>query len=146
MTYRTQVAHQIAQDVLRFLDTNPLWTRHAPITVVNETNITTNTTSYGYFNLTGYKHWGLQGITSGTTPTDILTSTVELSWQPGDDPTALSYEDVTRKLWGVDSWVDEDFNPICNVVLGAVWGRLKYVTSNDSGNDADLTAYLARIY
>lgn len=146
MSFLSQIGQLVAQNALRVLSINPAWSRYFSQRILNLTNIATNTTAYQYFDLRKLKYWSLHGVTSGTTPTDVLTCTIELAFAPGDDATSLSYEDMTDELFGVTSWVDTDFVAINDKVTPATWGRLKYVTSNDSGNDCDLTAYLVRLY
>lgn len=126
---------------------DPVSAHHAESTLLALTNIATNTTGYGYLDLDGYRYVALQGETSGTTPTDVLTVTLEASIQ--DDGTAqasCTYQDVTLELAGVASWVDTDFMVFIDVPLAIKYLRVKYVTSNDSGADADLTVYAKRMF
>lgn len=126
---------------------NPDSTQHVPATLVDETNITTNTTTYAYFDMDGFRNFSLQGETSGTTPTDVLTVTIEATTQ--DDGTAQAscvYQDVTNDMFGVASWVDTDFYAIADTVSPFKYVRVKYVTSNGGGSDADLTVYLKKLY
>ncbi len=76
--------------------------QYDPDTPINEESIPTNTTSYAYFDMSGYKYFSLQGVISLTV--DTLTVTVEATVQ--DDGTAqasCAYEDVTNALFGVAS-------------------------------------------
>jgi hypothetical protein len=128
-------------------EVNPLNQQYVPATLIDETNITTNTTTYAYFDMSGYKYFSLQGETSGTAPTDVLTVTIEATTQ--DDGTAqasCAYQDVTNSLFGVASFVDTDFYGIADEVNPFKYVRVKYVTSNGSGSDADLTVYLKKLY
>lgn len=126
---------------------NPAWAQLTPDTLIDETDITTNTTSYAYIDMEGFRHFSLQGETSGTAPTDVLTVTIEATNQ--DDGTAAAsctYQDVTSSLFGVASFVDTDFFVIADTIMTFKYVRVKYVTSNDAGNDADLTVYARRIF
>jgi len=126
---------------------DPVSAHHAESTLLALTNIATNTTGYGYLDMDGYRYVALQGETSGTTPTDVLTVTLEASIQ--DDGTAqasCAYQDVTLELTGVASWIDTDFMLLVDIPLAIKYLRVKYVTSNDSGADADLTVYAKRMF
>jgi len=126
---------------------DPISQHYVSETLIDETNITTDTTSYSYIDMAGVKYVGLQGETSGTAPTDELTVTLEASIQ--DDSTAAAscaYQDVTDALTGVSSWVDTDFMALVNTPLPVKYLRVKYVTSNGSGNDCDLTVYTKKLY
>jgi hypothetical protein len=128
-------------------EVNPLSSQYVSETLVDETNITTNTTTYAYFDMNGFRNFTLQGETSDAAPTDVLTVTVEASCQ--DDGTAAAscaYQDVTNALFGVASWVDTDFMAIGDTPMALKYVRVKYVTSNGAGNDADLTVYLKKQY
>jgi hypothetical protein len=95
----------------------------------------------------GYRNFSLQGETSDAAPTDVLTVTIEASNQ--DDGTAAAscaYDDVTQALFGVASWVDTDFMAIVDTPTAFKYVRVKYVTSNGAGNDADLTVYAKKIW
>jgi hypothetical protein len=110
-------------------------------------NIAANTTGYLYFTMDAYKFFALQCETSDATPTDTLTLTVEATYQ--DDGTANSsctYQDVTSAWFGVTSVVDTDTTFEKDTPCTAKHVRLKYVTSNTGGSDADLTVYLRRSY
>ena len=146
MSWVTQVAYQAAENVLRLIDVSPPWSQQQSDTFLDLTNISANTTAYGYFNLYGYKFFSIDAETSGTAPTDVLTCTIEFATESGSDHTALNYTDWTREFWGVDSWVDTDFSIIAQLPMPFTWGRIKYVTSNTGGNDCDLTAHIKRIY
>jgi hypothetical protein len=128
-------------------EVNPLSSHYVSETLVDETNITTNTTTYAYFDMNGYKYFALQGETSGAAPTDVLTVTVEATAQ--DDGTAAAscdYQDVTNSQFGVASWVDTDFVGIGDEVQPFKYVRVKYVTSNGGGSDADLLVYLKKLW
>lgn len=120
---------------------------HAEATLLDLTNIATNTTGYGYLDMDGYRYFALQGETSGTAPTDTLTVTIEATIQ--DDGTAqasCTYQDVTSTLFGVANWVDTDFMAVCDVPVSFKYVRVKYVTSNDAGSDCDLQVYAKRTW
>jgi hypothetical protein len=106
------------------------------------TNITTNTTGYLYFSLAGDRHFVVQGETSGTAPTDVLTVTLEATCQDDGTPLAgRNWQDVTNAIFGVASEVDTDFMWIMDTEITFAAVRVKYVTSNGGGNDCDLTVY-----
>lgn len=128
-------------------EVSPISAHHVEETLIDETNITTNTTTYAYLDMDGYKFLTIQGETSGTAPTDVLTVTIEASCQ--DDGTAAAscaYQDVTTSWYGVASWEDLDFFAEKDVATAVKYVRVKYVTSNGAGNDADLTVYAKRMY
>jgi hypothetical protein len=139
--------YQTATDDNRVSETDPISNHHLEDTPLALTNIATNTTGYAYLDMDGYRYFSIQGETSGTAPTDVLTCTIEATDQ--DDGTAqesCAFQDHTLELFGVVSWVDTDFFAVCSVPVAFKYVRLKYVTSNDAGNDADLTAYAKRMY
>jgi len=126
---------------------DPLAQQHREITILDETNITTNTTGYVYIDMDNFRGFSIQGETSGATPTDVLTVTVEASNQDdGTDPASVAWQDVTNALFGVASWVDTDFFGIVDTQVPFKWVRVKYVTSNGGGNDADLTMFLKKMF
>jgi hypothetical protein len=130
----------------RFYEVNPLDRRRVPSKTVL-TNIATNTTDYLYYDMNGYRYITMQGKTSGTAPTDVLTCTLEMSSQDdGTAPGSCEFIDVTNQFTGQASYVDTDFLWAIEVPLAVKYVALKYVTSNDSGNDCDLTAYVVRIW
>lgn len=131
-------AYSSPEDAFSYNRVNPEWARQSKSTLLDLTNIATNTTGYAYISLDGYRYATLQGETSGTAPTDILTVTVEGTTQTGSDPSTLTYQDVTSTLFGTASWVDTDFMAIADTPLTFTYLRVKYVTSNDSGADCDL--------
>lgn len=126
---------------------DPVSGHHVELTLVDLTNISTNTTSYAYFDMDGYRYFSLQLETSGALPTDVLTVTVEATNQ--DDGTAAAgctYQDVTSEFFGVASVVDSDDFLISDTATSLKYVRVKIVTSNDAGGDADLTIYAKRMY
>lgn len=143
-TVKQDRAYNSADDTFSQYVVNPEWSRQTGTTLLDLTNISTNTTDYGYFDMEGYRYFVLQAETSGTAPTDVLTCTIEaLVQDDGTAPTsATSWEDVTELLTGQTSFVDEDFLIVCSVPMPFRYFRLKYVTSNDAGDDCDLTVYL----
>ena len=115
--------------------------------VVTYTNITTNTTTYDYFDIEGMRTIGLGVDTSGTTPTDTLTITLEVSFQnDGTAAASCRYYDYTLDFTGASSWVDTDFSVIIDLPVTAKYLRIKKVTSNGGGNDADVTYDFMEIY
>lgn len=128
-------------------EVNPLNQQYVGETLLSLTNIAQTTTGYGYLDMSGYRYFTLQGETSGATPTDVLTVTVEATCQ--DDGTAAAsctYQDVTNAVFGVASWVDTDFMAVADTPQPFKYVRVKYVTSTGGGNDADLTVYAKRMY
>lgn len=128
-------------------EVNPLNMQYVGETLLDLTNIAQTTTAYAYLDMAGYRYFSLQGETSGATPTDVLTVTVEATNQ--DDGTAAAsctYQDVTTSLFGVASWVDTDFFGIVDTAGAFKYVRVKYNTSTGGGNDADLTVYAKRMY
>jgi len=128
-------------------EVSPISSHYVNQTLLALTNIAANTTAYAYFDMDGFRNFVLQGETSGTAPTDVLTVTVEATVQ--DDGTAAAscvYQDVTNALFGVASWVDTDFMAIADTMVPFKYVRVKYNTSNTGGNDADLTVYLKKLY
>lgn len=131
----------------RQFEVAPISSHHVEETLLDLTNIATNTTGYAYIDMDGYRSFSFQGETSGTTPTDVLTVTVEATNQDdGTAPASCTYQDVTSRLFTVASAVDTDFFWIADTQLSFKYVRIKYVTSNDAGNDADLTVYAKRIF
>jgi hypothetical protein len=131
----------------RVEEIDPLSSHYVGETLLDLTNIAQTTTAYAYLDMAGYRNFSLQGETSGTTPTDVLTVTVEATNQ--DDGTAqasCAYQDVTNALFGVASWVDTDFFAIADTPMTFKYVRVKYVTSTGGGNDCDLTVYAKRLY
>ena len=113
---------------------------HRSSDVIAYINITTNTTTNNYFDIEGRRFVGLGLDTSGTTPTDTLTITIEISFQnDGTAAASCRYYDYTLDLTGAASWVDTDFSVIIDVPVAAKYLKVKSVTSNGGGNDADLT-------
>jgi len=111
------------------------------------TNIAETTTAYAYLDMAGYRGFSIQGETSGATPTDVLTVTIEGTNQDdGTAPASCAYQDVTNALFGVASWVDTDFFAVADTLQSFKYIRVKYVTSTGGGNDADLTVYTKKTY
>jgi hypothetical protein len=132
-------------DSMKTVEQAPIYTRQTGETLATLTNIAANTTGYLYLDMQGYRKFAFECDTSGTTPTDTLTLTVEATWQ--DDGTAQAsclYQDVTNAWFGVASAVDSDTSFEKNDDTAARYVRLKYVTSNTGGSDADLTVYARR--
>lgn len=110
-------------------------------TILDLSNISSNTVGYGYLDVSDYLYFGLQGQTSGTTPTDTLTVTIEASSQ--DDGTAMAscdYQDITS-IFGVASYVDTNFFAVADTPLAIKYVRVRYSTSDATGNDTDLKVY-----
>jgi hypothetical protein len=128
-------------------EVNPLNRQYVPATLLALTNIAQTTTGYGYIDMSGVRYLGIQGETSGATPTDVLTVTLEATMQ--DDGTAAAsctYQDVTTAITGSASFVDTDFMALIDTPLPVKYLRVKYVTSTGGGNDVDLTVYTKKLY
>jgi len=131
----------------KVVEVSPVSDHHSESTLLNLTNIDTNTTAYAYIDMDGYRYLTLQCETSGSTPTDTLTLTIEATCQ--DDGTAMAscvYQDVTNVLTGSASYVDADTMMRVTTPVAFKYIRLKYVTSNGGGGDADLTVYAKKMY
>jgi len=133
---------------IRSEEQDPISTHHEEGTLCDLTNIATNTTDYcGYVDMDGKRFAAFQIETSGTAPTDVLTITFECTVQDdGTAPASCTYQDLTNDLFGVASVVDSDDMWIVSSTLPMKYCRIKYVTSNDSGNDADLTVFYKLVY
>ena len=131
----------------RTAEINPLNMQFVGETLIDETNIAETTTAYAYIDMAGYTGVGIQAETSGATPTDVLTVTLEASIQ--DDGTAQAscdYQDVTLALTGSASFVDTDFTALIDTPIPVKYLRVKYTTSTGGGNDADLTVYTKKLW
>ena len=132
----------------RHQDINPPTEAHLENTLCDLTNIAADTTGYcGYWDMDGSRHFSAQIETSGTAPTDVLTVTLECSNQ--DDttaPSSVAYQDVTESLTGAPSLIDEDGFWIVDVSVPFKYCRIKYVTSDTGGSDADLTVFLKKMW
>ena len=133
---------------IRSEEQDPISTHHEEGTLYSLTNISTNTTGYcGYVDMDGKRFAAFQIETSGTAPTDVLTVTFECTVQDdGTAPASCTYQDLTNDLFGIASVVDSDDMWIVSSTLPMKYCRIKYVTSNDSGNDADLTVFYKLVY
>jgi len=121
-------------------EVNPLNMQFVPITLIDETNIPQTSDETVSFSLDGHRYFSLQGETSGATPTDVLTVTVEAS----ND--GVTFQDITNDAFGVASWVDTDFFALSDTPLAFKDVRVRYTTSTGGGNDADLTVYVKKMY
>lgn len=144
---KVMAGYDWASGTIRTTEADPISDHHVEETLINATNITTNTTTYAYFDMDGFKNFSLQGETSGAAPTDVLTVTVEGTNQDdGTAPASCVYQDVTNALFTVASAVDTDFFWLCDTQCAFKFIRVKYVTSNGGGGDADLTVYIKKMY
>jgi len=151
-TYLVAIKEQVkslttATSSKRTEEVDPLDQKYVPDVLIDETNIPETTTAYAYIDMAGYRTVGIQGDTSGATPTDVLTVTLEATCQ--DDGTAAascSYQDLTDALTGAASYADTDFFFLINTPFAVKYLRVKYTTSTGGGNDADLTVYSKRLY
>lgn len=134
-------------DSNRVSETDPISAHHEESTLCDLTNIDTNTTDYcGYVDMDGYRGIGAQVVMSAAATTDTLTVTFECSLEDdGTAPASCAYEDLTNALFGVVNVVDADAYWQTEFVA-AKYCRVKYVSSNDSGDDTDLTVYIKKIY
>ena len=148
MTWTADPAYTPGTQSGRKEEIDPLSQHFVSETPLDETNITANTTAYVYFDMDGSSGLGISGITDGTTPTDVLTVTLEASRQSdGTVPASCAYADVTEEVTGEASFIDEDFE--INIATGQFpykYFRVKYNTSNTGGNDADLTLYTKKVW
>jgi len=66
----------------------------------------------------------------------------------GTAPASCTYQDITTVITNpsVSEWVDTDFMVLIDTPLPVKYVRIKYVTSNDSGADCDLTVYTKKMY
>lgn len=147
MSWISQFGATPATRSKRVEEINPINLNGVPDNLCDLTNIAANTTAYLYVDMTGFKHIGIQGVTSGTTPTDVLTVTVEITNR--DDGTAAAsctYVDVGAFYFGSASWVDTDFAVSNQIPICCKYLRIKYNTSNTGGNDADLRVDVKRVY
>jgi len=132
---------------IRIEEIDPLTEKHIEETLVNVTNMAQATTFYAYFDMDGYRYFALQLETSGAAPVDTLTMTMECSIQDdGTAPASCTYQDLTLDLFGVASVVDADDFWVVDTPLSVKYCRLVYTTNAGGGNDADLTAYLKRMW
>jgi hypothetical protein len=139
--------YDTATDSMKVFEVAPLNTAYVSETLLALTNIAAATTAYAYIDMNGYRYLTIQAETDGTTPTDVLTVTVEGTCQ--DDGTAAAsctYQDVTTTLFGVASWVDTDFHAIIDTPVAFKYLRIKYNTSNTGGSDCDLTVYTKKMF
>jgi len=144
---QVMAGHTWATNSNRVEEINPISQQYVAETLLALTNIAQSTTAYGYIDMAGVKYLGIQGETSGATPTDVLTVTLEATCQDdGTAPASCTYQDVTTGLSGVASWVDTDFFALIDTPLPVKYLRVKYVTSAGGGNDADLTVYTKKLY
>ena len=145
-----------ATNSIRTEEIDPLSQHFVSETLLDLTDIDTNTTAYGYVDMNGYTGLTIQGETSGATPTDVLTVTIEGTCQDdGTAPASCAYQDITALCYdgatnalGTASWADTDFLASLTPSVASLFKyvRVKYVTSNDSGNDCDLTVYTKKAY
>jgi len=137
--------HTWATNSNRGEEIDPISSHHTEETLADVTN-ETSATNYYYMDMDGYRYFSIQCETSGTTPTDTLTVTIEASNQ--DDGTAqasAAYQDVTQALFGVANWVDTDFFVFQDTPIAAKYVRVKTVTSGGA-NDADYTIFAKRSF
>ena len=126
-------------------EVNPLSEHHEEVTLADVTD-ETSATNYYYVDMDGFRYFSFQLETSGATPADTLTVTVEATNQ--DDGTAqanCTYQDVTNALFGVASWVDTDAYAIADTPTAFKYVRIKTVTAGGN-NDADYTIYFKKMW
>jgi len=140
-------AYDTSTQANRGAEINPLNMQFVGETLIDETNIAETTTAYAYIDMAGYRTIGIQAETSGATPTDVLTITLEATMQ--DDGTAAAscdYQDVTTALTGSASFVDTDFISLVDTPFAVKYLRVKYTTSTGGGNDCDLVVFAKKLY
>lgn len=121
-------------------------------TLLALTNIAQSTTAYGYLDVENVDYWTLQCETSGATPTDVLTLTIEATCQnDGTAAASCAYHDITEMVYDYitgttsnASYVDADCVLGMNQASKFKYIRIKYATSAGGGNDADLTVYTTK--
>ena len=113
-------------------------------TLLEATGLDTNTTAEVYVNMNGYRYLGITGIMAITT--DSVTVTVHATCEDDVGPTGLTYVDVTNAWFGSASWVDTNFCATTSTPVAVTWVKIQYVTSNDSGDDADLSLYIKKMF
>ena len=138
-------AYSSAGNEIRTKETNDLSTHHLPSTLATVTNETSGT-NYYYFDMDGFRTFSVDVDTSGTTPVDTLTITIEAGNQ--DDGTAqasIFYQDTTNAWFGVASVVDADLRWERDTPLATKFVRIKTVTAGGN-NDADYTIFLKQMF
>jgi len=132
-------------DSVKVFEVNPVSDHHVEETLADVTNETSATSHY-YMDMDGYRYFSLQLETSGGTPADTLTVTVEATNQDdGTAATSCTYQDVTQALFGVASWVDTDAFAIVDTPVPFKYVRIKTVTAGGN-NDADYTIYAKKMF
>jgi len=142
-------SHQLATNAIRTVVTNSdseLWTPHT----TTLTNITANTTAYIYIPMRGKKNITTQWELTESS-TDLLTVTLECTTEHDCAPAACGYQDLTNMLCGFASALSSNAagaDEFCIVDTSVLFSycRVKYNTSNDGGNDADLTVFTTTGY
>jgi len=140
-------AFDVVTNSNRITNVSPLNLQYVTETLLDLTDIDENTTGYGYIEMNGFRTLAIQGVTSGATPTDVLTVTFEATCQ--DDGTALAscaWTDVTAVIASAANFVNVDFFEILDSPLPVRALRVKYVTSEAGGDDCDLTVYTKKLY
>lgn len=136
-----------ATNSIRTEEIDPLDQKYVGETLIDLTNIAQTTTAYAYIDMAGFRTLGIQAETSGATPTDVLTVTLEATMQDdGTAPASCDYQDVTNAITGSASFVDTDFISLIDTPFAVKYLRVKYTTSTGGGNDADLTVYTKTLY
>jgi len=136
-----------ATNSIRTEEIDPLDQKYVAETLLALTNIAQTTTDYGYIDMAGARYVGIQAETSGTTPTDVLTITLEGTLQDdGTAPASCAYQDITTAYTGSASFVDTDFLAEFDTPSAFKYVRVKYVTSTGGGNDTDLVVYTKKLY
>ncbi len=123
---------------------NPEYGQHVEETLADVTN-ETSATNYYYLDMDGYRYFSIDIDTSGATPVDTLTMTIEAGNQ--DDGTAqasIFYTDVTNSWFNVASVVDADVRWEKDTPVIAKYVRIKTVTAGGN-NDADYKIYAKRM-
>jgi len=134
-------------NTLNAAESNPISMHYEGGTLCDLSSIAANTTDYaGYIDMAGKRTLGLHIITGGTAPTDTITVTIEATIQDdGTAPASCEYEDVTNDWFGVASLVDDNALWI-STNIPVKYVRVKYVTSNDGGDDQSLKVFYKTLY
>ena len=144
MTYISNPSSNFFSRSDRIEEVDPLDQRFLCETLLEATDLATNTTAEVYVSMNGYRYLGITGIMAITT--DSVTVTVHATCEDDVDPTGLTYVDVTEDWFGSASWEDTNFCVTTSIPIAVTWVKIQYVTSNDSGDDADLNLYAKKMF
>jgi len=149
--------HYAAGNAKRTYDISPPSSQHDESTLFDLTNIPADTTDAEYIDMDGRRSVGIQFITSGTAPTDVLTITLEVTLQddetaPESIPAANWINIVPELTGGSTEWTDTDeegnlsWLAVIDVPLPVKYVKVGYSTSDTAGDDCDLTVFVKKLY